>query len=163
MDSNLGIVRKPGRKCPSLNGLRITIRSAIHEWPHTIWRPLERSLPDNGKGFGQLGYAIAVISIRQRIGKRYSGHHGKHPPTAWRSLPELRRQQEDAGDGDGDEAARVPLLLTQLVACRSEFVTAAAAALHSWGRSLPLSVHGYGLATVTTDAKAGNGRSATGH
>jgi hypothetical protein len=119
MDSYLGIVRKPGRKCPSLNGLRITIRSAIHEWPHTIWRPLERSLPDNGKGFGQLGYAIVVISIRRRIGKRYSGHHGKHPPTAWRSLPELRRQQEDAGDGDGDgdgdEAARVPLLLTQLV------------------------------------------------
>jgi hypothetical protein len=55
MDSYMGVVRKPSRKFPSLNGLCITIRSAIHEWPHTIWRPLERSLPDDSKGFGQLG------------------------------------------------------------------------------------------------------------
>jgi hypothetical protein len=95
--------------CARYVELCIAVRSAIHERPRTIRRPLERSLLDDDNGFGRCGYPTVVVSISRWIGKRYSVHHGKHPPTAWRSVPWLRHQQEDAGDGEG--AASVPSLL----------------------------------------------------
>jgi hypothetical protein len=99
----------PTLLCARYVELCIAVRSAIHERPRTIRRPLERSLLDDDNGFGRCGYPTVVVSISRWIGKRYSVHHGKHPPTAWRSVPWLRHQQEDAGDGEG--AASVPSLL----------------------------------------------------
>ena len=32
--------------------------------------PLERCLPDDGKGFGRIGFAKVVVSIRRRVGDR---------------------------------------------------------------------------------------------
>jgi hypothetical protein len=60
---------------PELGTLGIGVESMISKRPHTIWRPLKRSLPIDGKGLGRLGYAIGVVSIRRRVGKRYSSHH----------------------------------------------------------------------------------------
>src|ERR1700676_3581642 len=60
--------------CARYVGLCIAVRSATHEWPHTIWRPLEHSLLDDDSGFGRCGYPTVVVSISRRIGKRYSVH-----------------------------------------------------------------------------------------
>jgi len=49
----------------------------ISKRPHTIWRPLKRSLPIDGKGLGRLGYATGVVSFGRWIGKGYSSHHGR--------------------------------------------------------------------------------------
>jgi hypothetical protein len=37
--------------------------------PHTIWGPLKRRLPIDGKGPGRLGYVTGVVSIRRWIGE----------------------------------------------------------------------------------------------
>ena len=60
---------------PKLGSLGIGVESMISKRPHTIWRPLKRSLPIDGKGLGRLGYATGVVSIRRWIGKGYSSHH----------------------------------------------------------------------------------------
>jgi hypothetical protein len=56
-------------------GLGVAVPCVIHERPHTIWRPLERSLPGSGKGLRAAGFAAVVVWIRRWIGKRYSAHH----------------------------------------------------------------------------------------
>jgi hypothetical protein len=70
-DGSGGVVEGAQVKYP----LGIGVESMISKRPHTIWRPLKRSLPIDGKGLGRLGYATGVVSIKRWIGKGYSSHH----------------------------------------------------------------------------------------
>jgi len=126
---------------------------AVYTQKHDLTARLQRILSNEGLRTAVLRATGRRVRLCEVTGLVAVGL--KRQPRTRRGSQELslRRLQTQPPQNAG-----VPL-----VACRSEFVTAAAAALHSWGRSLPLSVHRYGLATVTTDAKAGNGRSATGH
>jgi len=55
--------------------LSVAVQVAIHERPRAIWRPAERSLSGDDEGFGRLGCAAVVVSIRRWIGKGYSVDH----------------------------------------------------------------------------------------
>jgi hypothetical protein len=97
----------------SPKGLRIAVRSTIRERPHTIWRPLERGLPDDGRGSGQLGFATVVISIRRWIEKRYLIHHGYLPHKSVAQRFAWLRHQTRKPERPPRAATSVPLLCPQ--------------------------------------------------
>src|SRR4029077_14505456 len=74
------------------------VRSVLHEWPQTIWRPVEHCI-----GFVCHVFGLRIIRRLVGIVSWYFDYHSANSPKkSWRSISlncAIRKQAEDDGGG----------------------------------------------------------------
>lgn len=101
-------------------GYSVAVPVAIHERPHKIWRPLERSLPSGGQCLGRLGFATVASRSGDGSAKGSLLIIGNSPAAAWRN-PTYRlatRRESETPQGGLRQSLTSPSIVTAYY-CRS--------------------------------------------